>query len=120
MVAIVGEHDIKINRSTYEILQILGFSLLDKTPVNEPFNNIETSDVIEQNYNQLSLSFFKVDSNDKSYKLIPNATDTKSKILNVAATICTPVIAVHSPAPGYTGIVLASTPPITSEANIVE
>lgn len=57
LVAIVG-HDLQINRSTYEILQILGISLLDKTPVNELFANIDTSDVKEQNYNQLSLSFF--------------------------------------------------------------
>lgn len=57
LVAIVG-HDIQINRSTYEILQILGISLLDKTPVNELFTNIDTNDVKEQNYNQLSISFF--------------------------------------------------------------
>ena len=57
LVAIVG-HDLQINRSTYEILQILGISLLDKTPVNELFTNTDTSDVKEQNYNQLSLSLF--------------------------------------------------------------
>ncbi len=57
LVAIVG-HDLQINRSTYEILQILGISLLDKTPINELFTNIDTSDVKEQNYNQLSLSLF--------------------------------------------------------------
>lgn len=57
LVAIVG-HDMQINRSTYEILQILGISLLDKTPVNELFTNIDTSEVKEQNYNQLSLSLF--------------------------------------------------------------
>ncbi|MEZ5198619.1 MAG: transposase [Bacteroidales bacterium] len=34
LVAIVG-HDLKIDRSTYEILQIIGISLLDKTPVIE-------------------------------------------------------------------------------------
>jgi len=33
LVAIVGL-DLKIDRSTYEILQVLGISLLDKTPVN--------------------------------------------------------------------------------------
>jgi hypothetical protein len=57
LVAIVG-HDLQINRSTYEILQILGISLLDKTPVNELFTNIDTNDVKEQNYKQLSLSLF--------------------------------------------------------------
>lgn len=57
LVAIVG-HDLQIDRSTYEILQILGISLLVKTPVNELFTNIDTSDVKEQNCNQLSLSLF--------------------------------------------------------------
>ena len=57
LVAIVG-HDLQIDRSTYEVLQILGISLLDKTPINELFTNIDTSNVKEQNYNQLSLNFF--------------------------------------------------------------
>ena len=57
LVAIVG-HDLKIDRSTYEILQVLGISLLDKTPVIELFTNIDYKDVKEQNYNQLSLSLF--------------------------------------------------------------
>ena len=57
MVAIIG-HDLKIGRSTYEILQILGISLLDKTPVKELFTNIDYNDVKELSYNQLSLSLF--------------------------------------------------------------
>ncbi len=57
LVAIVG-HDLKINRSTYEILQILGISLLDKTPVKELFTNIDNNDVKELDYNQLSLNLF--------------------------------------------------------------
>lgn len=57
LVAIVG-HDLKIDRSTYEILQILGISLLDKTPVNELFTNADYKDVKELNYNQLSISLF--------------------------------------------------------------
>jgi transposase len=57
MVAIVG-HDLKIDRSTYEILQVLGISLLDKTPINELFKNIDYKNVKELNYNQLSLSLF--------------------------------------------------------------
>lgn len=52
LVAIVG-HDLKINRSTYEILQVLGVSLLDKTPVKELFTNENYKDVKEQYYNQL-------------------------------------------------------------------
>ena len=57
LVAIVG-NALKIDRSTYEILQVLGISLLDKTPVKELFTNIDYNDVKELNYNQLSLSLF--------------------------------------------------------------
>ena len=55
LVAIVG-NDLKIDRSTYEILQVLGISLLDKTPVKELFANTDYNDVKERNYNQLSLN----------------------------------------------------------------
>lgn len=57
LVAIIG-HDLKLERSTYEILQILGISLLDKTPVKELFTNTDYNDVKELSYNQLSLSLF--------------------------------------------------------------
>lgn len=57
MVAIVG-HDLKLERSTYEILTVLGISLLDKTPVKELFSKIDNNDVKEQNINQLTLSLF--------------------------------------------------------------
>lgn len=57
LVAIVGKA-LKIERSTYEILQVLGISLLDKTPVNELFTNTDYNDVKELNYKQLSLSLF--------------------------------------------------------------
>ena len=57
LVAIVG-NDLKINRSTYEILQVLGISLLDKTPVNELLTNIDYKDVNELNYKQLTINFF--------------------------------------------------------------
>jgi hypothetical protein len=50
--------DLRIERSTYEILQILGISLLDKTPVKELFTNIDYNNVKELNYNQLSLKLF--------------------------------------------------------------
>ena len=53
--AIVG-YNLKIDRSTYEILQVLGISLLDKTPVNELFTNIDYKDVNELDYNQLLFS----------------------------------------------------------------
>ncbi len=58
LVTIVG-HDLKIDRSTYEILQVLGISLLDKTPVKELFNKIDSQHFKEKNYKQLSISFFK-------------------------------------------------------------
>jgi hypothetical protein len=55
LVAIIG-NDLKIDRSTYEILQVLGISLLDKTPVKELFTNVDYKDVKELNYNQLLFS----------------------------------------------------------------
>jgi hypothetical protein len=57
LVAIIG-CELNLKRSTYEILQIVGISLLDKTPVNELFVKIDYKDVKELNYNQLSLSLF--------------------------------------------------------------
>ena len=57
LVAIVGK-ELKLERSTYEILQILGISLLDKTPINELFTKIDYKNVKELNYNQLSLRLF--------------------------------------------------------------
>jgi hypothetical protein len=57
IVAIIA-HDLEIERSTYEILQILGISLLDKTPVKELFTNIDYNNVKELSYNQLSLNLF--------------------------------------------------------------
>ena len=56
LVAIIG-YDLRIDRSTYEILQVLGISLLDKTPVKELFANIEYKDIKELNFNQLKISF---------------------------------------------------------------
>lgn len=57
LVAIIGK-ELKIGRSTYEILQILGISLLDKTPVKELLANNDYKNVKELNYKQLSLSLF--------------------------------------------------------------
>jgi IS4 transposase len=54
MVAIV-EHDLKLHRSTYEVLRILSASLLDKTPIKELFAN-DTGDVLDDG--QLTLNFF--------------------------------------------------------------
>lgn len=57
LVSIVAEK-LKIERSTYEILQVLGISLLDKTPVKELFTNVNHKDAKELFDNQLSLSLF--------------------------------------------------------------
>ncbi len=57
LVAIVGS-DLKIDRSTYEILQVLGISLLDKTPVNELFEKLDYNNVKEPDYKQLSINLF--------------------------------------------------------------
>jgi hypothetical protein len=56
LVAIVGK-ELKTEYSTYEILQILGMSLLDKTPLNELFTKIDYKDVKELNDKQLKISF---------------------------------------------------------------
>jgi hypothetical protein len=57
LVAIVGI-ELKIPRSTYEILQVLGISLLDKTPVSELLAIIDYKDVKEPICKQLSLNLF--------------------------------------------------------------
>jgi len=54
LVAIVSK-ELKINRSIYEILQILGISLLDKTPIKELLANNDYKNVKEPNNKQLSL-----------------------------------------------------------------
>ena len=47
LVAIV-QHDMKLKRSTYEVLQILSMSLTDKTPLKELFDKTYSNDVKEQ------------------------------------------------------------------------
>ena len=44
LVAIV-QHDMKLKRSTYEVLQILSISLTDKTPLRELFDKTYSNDV---------------------------------------------------------------------------
>jgi hypothetical protein len=53
MVAIV-EHDLKLHRSTYEVLRILNASLLDKTPIKDLFTK-QSVDSVEDG--QLTLKF---------------------------------------------------------------
>lgn len=57
LVSIV-KNELKIHRSTYEILQVLGISLLDKTPVKELFTNIDYNNIKELDYKQLSFNLF--------------------------------------------------------------
>lgn len=57
LVAIVG-NKLKVDRSIYEILQILSISLLDKTPVREVLTNYDYKDVKELKNNQLTISGF--------------------------------------------------------------
>jgi hypothetical protein len=68
-VAII-ERDLMIKRSTYEVLQILGISLLDKSPIGELFFNTDRNDVKELSSDQLTLNFFLVDTSDMVYKKI--------------------------------------------------
>lgn len=57
LVTIVTE-DLKTECQPYEILQVLGISLLDKTPINELLTKSDYQNVKELNVNQLSISFF--------------------------------------------------------------
>jgi hypothetical protein len=57
LVSIVSK-ELKINRSIYEILQIISASLLDKTPVNELLNKFNNKETELQNPNQLILNLF--------------------------------------------------------------
>jgi len=44
LVAIVEQHDLKLNRSTYDVLRILSMSLFDKTPIKELIERPEPMD----------------------------------------------------------------------------
>ena len=57
LVALV-RNKLKVDRSTYEILQILSISLLDKTPINELLTNQNYKDVKELYDKQLKISWY--------------------------------------------------------------
>ena len=57
LVAIV-ENDLVLNRPTYEVLQILGISLLDNSAIGELFFDAENNDVKELPSDQLTINFF--------------------------------------------------------------
>jgi len=57
LVAIAGK-DLQLNRPTYEILQVFGISLLDKTPVSELFSKVEICENETQYSKQLTFNLF--------------------------------------------------------------
>ena len=54
-IAIMKEK-MKLKQTNYEILQILNFSLIDKTPIQQLFADYYLQDFKEQNYNQLKIN----------------------------------------------------------------
>ena len=56
LVTIVGA-ELKIERSTYEILQVIGISLLDKIPINKLFINADYKNKKNKNSNQLTINW---------------------------------------------------------------
>jgi Domain of unknown function (DUF4372)/Transposase DDE domain len=57
LVAIV-EHDLRLERSTFDVLRILSMSLFDKTPIRELFHRVEQVDSIaNNNHVQLCINF---------------------------------------------------------------
>jgi hypothetical protein len=57
LVAII-EHDLKLNRSTFDVLRILSMSLFDKTPIRKLFERPESvDDIIEVRSAQLCFNF---------------------------------------------------------------
>ena len=56
LVSIV-DYKLKIDRSSYEILQILNISLFDKTPIKELLTNQDYQDVKDLDYIQLKINY---------------------------------------------------------------
>lgn len=73
LVSIVG-YKLKIDRSSYEILQILNISLFDKTPIKELLRNQDYQDVKELDCIQLKSIIFKWTLMTLIYKLYPETT----------------------------------------------
>ena len=57
LVATVG-NKLKVDRSIYEILQILSISLLDKTPVKEILIKFDYENIKELNFKLLTINGF--------------------------------------------------------------
>lgn len=57
LIAIV-EHDLRLNRSTFDVLRILSMSLFDKAPIRELFERAEPAcDISDEDHLQLSFNF---------------------------------------------------------------
>jgi hypothetical protein len=57
LVAIV-EHDLRLNRSTFDVLRILSMSLFDKTPIRELFERVQKDETtLSENHIQLCFNF---------------------------------------------------------------
>jgi hypothetical protein len=56
LVAIV-EHDLRLNRSTFDVLRILSMSLLDKTPIRELFERGDAEEFFPSEFIQFCLDF---------------------------------------------------------------
>jgi hypothetical protein len=57
LIAIV-EHDLRLNRSTFDVLRILGMSLFDKSPIRELFEKTEpVFEISNEGHVQLCLNF---------------------------------------------------------------
>jgi len=57
LIAIV-EYDLRLNRSTFDVLRILSMSLFDKAHIRELFEMAEpVSDMLDDDHLQLSLNF---------------------------------------------------------------
>ena len=54
----IFQNEHKIDQSIYEIIQVLGISLLDKTSVNQLFKYCNCNNVNEINCNQLKIKLF--------------------------------------------------------------
>jgi len=57
LVALIG-NKLKVDRSIYEILQILSISLLDKTPIKEILTKCDYNNFKEQQNKQLIINGF--------------------------------------------------------------
>lgn len=56
VLVIILKSKLKLTQSIYEIIQIIGMSLVDKTPIRDLFNNTENQDIKELNNIQLKIN----------------------------------------------------------------